>query len=50
MAKDVNMLAMTSGKERTAKEYADLFEKTGFKLTDVYPTPSPMSIIEGEKV
>lgn len=47
---DLNMLVMTGGKERTEKEYAALFEKTGFKLTRVIPTPSPTQIIEAVKV
>ena len=47
---DLNMLVMTGGKERTATEYAELFEKTGFKLTNVYPTPSPMSIVEAVRI
>lgn len=47
---DLNMLAMTGGKERTAKEYAALFEKTGFRLTQVVPTPSPMQIVEAVRV
>lgn len=47
---DLNMLVMTGGKERTATEYAALFEKTGFKLTNVFPTPSPMQIVEAVKV
>lgn len=47
---DLNMLVMTGGKERTAKEYAELFEKTGFRLTNVYPTPSPMQIVEAVKI
>jgi hypothetical protein len=47
---DLNMLAMTGGKERTAAEYAALFEKTGFKLTRVIPTPSPMQIVEAVRV
>ena len=47
---DLNMLVMTGGKERTATEYSELFEKTGFKLTNVYPTPSPMSIVEAVRV
>ncbi len=47
---DLNMLVMTGGKERTAKEYAELFEKTGFRLTNVYPTPSPLQIVEAVKV
>ena len=47
---DLNMLAMTSGRERTAKEYAGLFEKAGFKFTRVIPTPSPMQIVEAVKI
>jgi hypothetical protein len=47
---DLNMLVMTGGKERTATEYAALFEQTGFKLTNVIPTPSPMQIVEAVRV
>jgi hypothetical protein len=47
---DLNMLAMTSGRERTAAEYAELFEKTGFKLTNVYSTPSPLQIVEAVRL
>lgn len=47
---DLNMLVMTGGKERTRKEYAELFEKTGFRLTNVIPTPSPMQIVEAIRV
>ncbi len=47
---DLNMLVMTGGKERTAKEYAALFEQTGFKLTIVYPTPSPLQIVEAVRI
>ena len=47
---DLNMLSMTGGKERTASEYAELFEKTGFRLTNVIPTPSPMQIVEAVRV
>ena len=47
---DLNMLVMTGGKERTAKEYAGLFEQTGFRLKNVYPTPSPVQIVEAVKV
>ncbi|HUF04671.1 MAG TPA: methyltransferase [Aridibacter sp.] len=43
---DLNMLAMTSGRERTASEYADLLERSGFELRQVIPTPSPMQIVE----
>ncbi|HEY0429067.1 MAG TPA: methyltransferase [Pyrinomonadaceae bacterium] len=47
---DLNMLAMTGGKERTAAEYAALFEKTGFGLTRIIPTPSPVQIVEAVRV
>jgi len=47
---DLNMLAMTGGKERTRAEYTELFEKTGFRLTRVIPTPSPMHIVEAVRV
>jgi hypothetical protein len=47
---DLNMLSMTSGKERTEKEYAELFEKTGFKLTQIVSTQSPTQIVEAVRV
>lgn len=47
---DLNMLAMTGGKERTPSEYAALFEQTGFKLTNVILTPSPLQIVEAVRV
>lgn len=47
---DLNMLVMTGGKERTEKEYAEIFEKTGFKLNKVYQTPSPMQIVEAIRI
>ena len=47
---DLNMLVMTGGKERTEKEYAELFEKTGFKLTQYYSDHSPMQIVEAVRV
>jgi hypothetical protein len=47
---DLNMLVMTGGKERTEKEYAALFEQSGFRLTRVVQTPSPMQIVEAVRV
>lgn len=47
---DLNMLAMTGGKERTPSEYAELFEQTGFKLTNVIYMPSPLQIVEAVRV
>ncbi len=44
---DLNMLVMTGGRERTPVEYEKLLAASGFQLTRVIPTPSPMSVIEG---
>ncbi len=46
---DLNMLVMTGGRERTEEEYRALLETSGFRLTRIIPTESPMSIIEGER-
>jgi len=45
---DLNMLVMTGGKERTEREFAELFEAAGFKLLQVIPTDQPTSIIEAQ--
>jgi len=47
---DLNMLVMTGGLERTAKEYGELFAKAGFRLERVIPTASPFSVIEARPV
>jgi hypothetical protein len=47
---DLNMLVMTGGRERTEDEYRTLLEASGFKLTTIIPTDSPMSVIEGERM
>ncbi|MBS1600708.1 MAG: methyltransferase [Bacteroidetes bacterium] len=47
---DINMLAMTGGRERTEKEFSSLFTKAGLKLSRVIPTHSPLfSIVEAIK-
>jgi len=43
---DVVMLVMTGGKERTAEEYRQLLASSGFRLNQVIPTASDLSIIE----
>ena len=43
---DLNMLVMTGGMERTAREYESLVAKAGFRLSRVVPTKSPFSVIE----
>jgi SAM-dependent methyltransferase len=47
---DVHMMVMTGGQERTAEEYARLFERAGFRLTRVIETESQMAVIEGVRV
>ena len=47
---DLQMLIGTGGKERTKDEYKKLLEASGFKLTRIVPTKSPLSVIEGERV
>ena len=47
---DLNMLVMTGGRERTEKEYAALFEKSGFEMTRVIATGTPMQIIEAVRI
>jgi len=44
---DMTMLVYPGGMERTAQEYGDLFEASGFRLATITPTASPVSIIEG---
>ena len=43
---DLNMLVMTGGRERTEAEYRALLEAAGFRLTQIIPTQSEMSVIE----
>ena len=45
---DLNMLVMTGGKERTAREFEELLSASGFKLLQVIPTEHPTSIIEAQ--
>jgi hypothetical protein len=43
---DLEMLLMPGGRERTADEFASLFERGGFSLARIVPTESPLSVIE----
>ena len=43
---DLEMLVMPGGKERTEQEFRDLFDRSGFTLTRIAPTQSPLSVIE----
>ena len=44
---DVVMLALTGGRERTADEYASLFQAAGFRLDRVVPTKGAISVLVG---
>jgi hypothetical protein len=46
---DLTQLLGTSGRERTEAEYKALYEASGFDLTRVVATNSPISIIEGRQ-
>jgi len=43
---DLNMLVMTGGQERTAREYGALLARAGFRLTRRLPTGSPYDVLE----
>jgi hypothetical protein len=44
---DLEMMVLVGGKERTEAEFRALYEATGFTLTRVIPTESPLCLIEG---
>jgi hypothetical protein len=47
---DVAMLLLFGGgRERTAGEFRELLERTGWRLERVVPSPGPMSIIEASR-
>lgn len=43
---DIEMLLFPGGRERTASEFKALFARSGFTLTKVVPTKSPLSVVE----
>jgi hypothetical protein len=43
---DIEMLAMPGGRERSADEFKALFARSGFEMTKVVPTTSPLSVVE----
>ena len=44
---DFVMLTALGGQERTAEEYDRLLDDAGFRLKRIFPTASPMSVVEG---
>jgi len=47
---DVNMLVIPDGRERTERQYRDLYRLSGFELTQIIPTAAEVSVIEGRPV
>lgn len=47
---DMEMLLVAGARERTAAEYGALLERSGYRLTRVIPTASPLSLVEAEAV
>jgi hypothetical protein len=47
---DILMMVVEGGLERTAAEFSQLFNASGFKLTRVISTDSPLSVVEGTPV
>jgi hypothetical protein len=45
---DLNMLAVTGGRERSEREWRTLLEAAGFRLTGVYPVGSDVGIVEAK--
>jgi SAM-dependent methyltransferase len=43
---DLEMLLLPGGRERTEADFRSLFQRAGFELTRIVPTPSPLSVIE----
>jgi hypothetical protein len=43
---DIEMLMMTSGRERTAEEFRALFAQCRFEMTRIVKNESPLSVIE----
>ena len=43
---DLEMMVMPGGRERTEAEFKALFARSGFKLTRIVPTKSPLAVIE----
>jgi hypothetical protein len=43
---DIEMLALPGGRERSADEFKALFARSGFEMTKIVPTKSPLSVVE----
>jgi hypothetical protein len=43
---DIEMMALPGGRERSADEFKALFARSGFEMTRIVPTKSPLSVVE----
>jgi hypothetical protein len=43
---DINMLALTGGRERTREEFRELFARAGLRLARVHRTACPLAVLE----
>jgi hypothetical protein len=46
---DLNMLVMNGGRERTEKDFQQLFDAAGLRVTRLIPTLAPQWVIEGTR-
>jgi hypothetical protein len=46
---DLEMLVGPGGRERTEEQFRDLFQRSGFRLTRIVPTKSPLCVVEAER-
>jgi SAM-dependent methyltransferase len=46
---DMLMMVLVEGQERTEQEFRELYQQAGLKLTQVIPTASVLSLVEGER-
>ena len=44
---DLHMMVLAGGRERTAREYRELYSQAGFRLEQIVPTAAPHSLIFG---
>ena len=49
-ANDVNMLVCTGGRQRSEREFRELYAKASFQLIGIVPTPANVCVIEGRPV
>jgi hypothetical protein len=43
---DIGLMVLNGGQERTEKEYREMLDKAGFRLTRVVPTDTAVSVVE----